>query len=572
MSKSILRALTAVLLSVLAFVPTLEMPVRAQAEPQSEAWIPADFAGFVRLKIDRNTLPSLNLSLFVASFLQPGRVQFDQPAAFSRFFPLTTLDIEDASFDTDVLPWLSGDVVIAYRRFDDRMHAASADTLLILPTVDLFQSTAAFAHVLKGQDFLKSETYRNLNLFIGDQTAMAFTPGAVMIGAEEVVKAAMDVQAGKGERLIDAPAYARVRAAIPAESRVFAYVDGDDAVKALTLALGSDDSGATLLATLGEVLRDHRAGAFETMLLNGGVEALGVGIQPDVLNFSSLAATVVAALPDAPADDSASAFDPSVLTLIPRSAMVVQSGADSVGAFYDATAALPLSSFAARLLGGFPLPAASASTSGEPPTADHVRAALDGFQTVLEQIGGVKVEDDLLDHLGGSYAVALLPRPNNPSPLTNTPYDLLLVAKVSDGEKALDGASKLAQQMFALPEYAQQTVEGVTFTTLTDTRVDEPLLSLGVVDDTLVIGTGTAAELALRARGGDNRLINQPRWQAVSDGDTPPSLYLDLNALYNTFLPTAGGVATRGVSQLGVNAGYLEDGLYRIQVTITLPQ
>ncbi|MCC6801768.1 MAG: hypothetical protein IT319_02700, partial [Anaerolineae bacterium] len=51
-----------------------------------------------------------------------------------------------------------------------------------------------------------------------------------------------------------------------------------------------------------------------------------------------------------------------------------------------------------------------------------------------------------------------------------------------------------------------------------------------------------------------------------------PYIYVDINAYYNTFLPTLGGPAVRPVSQMGVQSRYLGDNLFDLRVLVALAQ
>jgi hypothetical protein len=111
-----------------------------------------------------------------------------------------------------------------------------------------------------------------------------------------------------------------------------------------------------------------------------------------------------------------------------------------------------------------------------------------------------------------------------------------------------------------------------TFQTLRVAETGEPLVSVGAVDNLVVIGTGSAAQLALDARRGDNRLTKQTRWQNLSADGAIPYVYVDVNAFYNTFLPTVGGPAVRPVSQLGIHSEYLGGSVFRLEMLVALAQ
>jgi hypothetical protein len=545
-------------------------------------WIPSDFAGFFQIDVsNQNTaLSRLNILLFVASFLQPTRIQFTQALGYNQLIPLDSFDLEDAAFERDVSPWLRGDIVIAYRELDESLNAIAGETLLILPTNDSFRAAMALRRVIDGQDLLRIASYRGVTIYVGDQTALAFTPMAVLVGSEEILQSTIDVidEGTEAEHLTADTIYQEIRTSLNATG-TFAYVRGEAAARALPSLISGDVPAAEpLLAALGESIGARQDGRIEASLLSGAVNGIGVSMNVRYSNGVPVgveAATVLHLSTEISSPDESATFDPAVLDLIPRSAMVVQSGADAGSTAYDVLSGLPLFNFAGRALSAFPIPESAGSTSGvfQTPTSEDIQTALDSFFAALEQIGGVDVPTDLLDHLDGSYAVAVLPRPNDPAPVINTPFDLLVVAQVDDGVETLEGATSLLSVFLGEEAFEEETIDEQTFYIMRTPETGETILQIGAVDNTLVIGTGRAVESALSALNGDNRLINQERWQSLSS-ENSPDLYIDVNAFYNTFFPQIVQATTGAIplNQLGVETQMLENGLYQITLTVTLPQ
>lgn len=564
----------ALLLLVLAALGV--WPAAAQAPAAPLDWIPADFTGVLRVDLARpaDMLAQLNMAYYVASFLQPVRTGAPAQRSLNHYFPVDMFDTEGATFEAQVLPWLSGEIVVGYRALDGQFIAAPDDVLLVLPTDDPFAAASALSPVTSAQDFPTRTQYHGVTLFVGDQTAIAFTPAAVLVGSEPLLHAAIDAEAGTAERLTDTPAYAAL-AADSADWPVFAYFAGDAPAYALNALLSSDGTALPLLNALGEALQPYNGGTLEAALLSGELDALAVGLRSDPLRNTVRASVTLHAggVTTAPLSPDA---DSDVLTYIPRSAMLMQHGGDVRAALYDALVALPVGgALNALLSSGLSAPATSSGAAPaptfEPPDAEAIAAAVSGFRTAMSAHGGFDLDTDLLAHLDGSYAFALLPRPNNPLPGSSAPYDLLLIADSRDAEAAAAGAIRLAQAVLALPEDAFSASESEpALQTVYAMPGGEPLLQIGAVDGRLIVGTGNAAALALRASRGDNPLLSMARWQAVSR-DAEPALYLDLNALYATFLPTSGGPVNIGIGQLGASWRAAGDALYHIDVIVTLP-
>jgi hypothetical protein len=509
--------------------------------------------------------------------LQPQRINPQNFQGYENFIPLDVLDVENASFTANILPWLNGEVVLAYRKLPSSLQASASDTLMILPTDNVLVAASALNPIIKGQDLPKLETYRGITIYIGDKSAIAFLPHVVFIGPTDLVKEGIDRWAGAGHSLIEQPGYQAVQSASPGDSLVYAYLTSDDLVSALSVLLNGDNSAEPLLKAFGEALSQFRtAPVFETSFLNAAVKSVGIGLKGTIdskTQTAQMEATATFYMPNATLVSDNAKFDPSILNLIPRSAMVVDSGTDVSGAVYAALAALPLSDFTSTILGAFPIqpsPGTAAPNVIDKPSAEEVKAAAASFLKVLESIGGFNLQEDLLAHLSGTYAVALIPRPNDPTPVLNTPFDVLVVAQVKDGDKALAGASQLLKTVAAVNTLDQDTVQGTTFDALHDPNTGDPVIQMGVMNNTLIVATGSALDFALQAQKGDNRLITNDRWKSVSQGETP-QLFVNLNSVYNTFFPGAGGQPVDQARLLTAASKPLKNDLFQIQVTVRLP-
>ena len=164
----------------------------------------------------------------------------------------------------------------------------------------------------------------------------------------------------------------------------------------------------------------------------------------------------------------------------------------------------------------------------------------------------------------------MLPRPNDPLPTLNLPYDVLIVAEVDDDEATLESVDRLAEILLPLNDLESSTINELDFRLVQPDPIDGPLLQFGTVDNLLMIGTGDSLAVALNARRGDDRLVSRERWQAVSDGFIP-QLYVDIPAFYSTFLPQFTGPQLQQIRQLGLNTAYVGDGLYQVNLKVTMP-
>jgi hypothetical protein len=583
-------------LVLLTLVLLLPLSALAQEQPPAEEsfsalldWVPADFAGFIWLDSSQPqvTLPALNLHLTVARVLQFSRVSEEGFADLNALFPLDRFDLEGGSFDSLILPWLGGELIAAYRQLDGRLDADPRDTLLIAATDDPFQALSVMRAALGGQDLLESSSYRGVTIYAGDQTAFAFTPAAVLIGDEALIRAALDAEAGAVPGLTDSAVYQSVTGAlterIPIRAApLYAYLTGDAAAAAPRRLLDYTGDGDPLFDALLEALANltpeaaspsaQETLAAERALLSGSADALGIWLSYDDVRFESLRADVVIHSSSPLAADAA--FDMAVLDYIPRSAAFVHSGADAQRAVYGALAALPLANFASRALSAFPLVQPTAGSEVLPaPDAAQARAAVEGFLTIIGE-SGVNLRGDLLDKLTGSYSVALLPRPNNPTAALNTPFDLLAVAQSDDPAVAVETLTN-ALRLFVGDSVEVETLElrgeSLAVTALRAPGSGDPVLMFGVVGEALVIGTGDALPLAVRAWQGDNRLMDQARWSGVGGGAVP-YIYADIGGVYSTFIPaffTQTSAAT-SIRQVGVTSQALDETTLYLRMTTAI--
>ncbi|MEO8397798.1 MAG: DUF3352 domain-containing protein, partial [Chloroflexota bacterium] len=330
--KRILWTLPVLLLLMLA------IPAAAQSTTQEASqikppldWIPADFTGFVTVDVTdpQDTLNSLNLTLFTASVLQPTRVRFTQAQNYDTFFPLTTFDMENASFTQNVMPWLGGEVIIAYKSLGAQFDATPDNTIMIFPATDALQAASSLNLVIKAQDAVKRETYRDTIIYDGDKTSFAFLASAIIVGPSALLHETIDTMKGSGTSLTADPIYQQVRAALPATSLVSAYLAKDAAAHALGVLMSGSGAADPILTAINQSLASlNAANTPERLLLSGALDGIGIGVNTDTLHKSTVSANVVLHTVDTP-EATDTAFDPAVLDLIPRSAMIVQSGTDA---------------------------------------------------------------------------------------------------------------------------------------------------------------------------------------------------------------------------------------------------
>jgi hypothetical protein len=556
-----------VVLTLLLLCGSVVQPAVSQEAPSPLNWIPADFAGFIHLDTENPnaTLDTVNIDLFIASILQPSRVTLNSRQGFGNLLPLDALDIEDPSFTDLFGQWLGGETILAYSELDERFE--SDLPLVIIPTNDSFAAAAGLSTVIQGQDRLIQEVTGSTRIFHGDQATIAFLPAAVLIGSAADVSAVLEVQAGNAPSLTDDPTYQAIAQQLPSNAAVTVYTQGDSAANAINFLLNANRE-PELISAFGTALAELSQTSLETAVATGEVDGVGVVLLPATFLGSTAQANVVFHTTENSLTSN-STFDTDLLNYLPRSTMILHNGADAQQSAYAALVGLTLSNFVGVAFDAFPLVVSFAAANEvlAQPTGDSIQVAI---ETVIDQLdaAGFDLEQDLLRYLDGSYSVALLPRPNNPLPVFNTPYEALLIAKTNDGENTLAGITTLIS-LLGGEDLLQEEIIGEIDTLVWRDETDTSILRLAVVDDTLLLGMGDSVETALSAGDGDNRLIDESRWREVSANGLP-YWYFDINAILNTASPTPGEQIRGDVQYVAITGEALENDLYQVVLTVEL--
>lgn len=556
----------------------LAAPVLAQAPdplPAADprAFLPADVDAWLRLDLDDgDALDALNVAARSAALLQPARPGLQPLQGLEQALPLQQLDTEALPvFARDFAPWLDDELFLAWRR-----DADSPEPLLILPTQDLLQALGRFSDILDEQDLLQRDRHQGQRLWLADRSSIAFTPGAVLIGPEALVRAALDAQAGAGPALLaEGSGMAPRDGDGPARGEILSgWLRGAQTPQALAALLSGSEAAEPLLAAFGQALQGIPGDStLPQLALGGGAQALTFSLETDRprLNVLRLSLTLHGD-DDGPVAPAQEPFNPAVLEPVPRSAMLVASGSDARQLAFNLLAALPFSAFGGELLGAFGVRQTQGAASGllTAPDADTINTLVNGWLLALWDQANFDLDLDLLRRLDGSFSLALLPRPNDPLPPLNMPWDLLLVAEVDDGPAAIDALERLVSLTLDARGLEGDPADASLRRMLPGDDFLEPPLQVWLEDGLLLLGTGAAPQAMERALRGDDRLIDRARWQDLAQ-DRPPQLYVDLAPLYATFLPAAAGPQLQQVRQLGLRSDSPAAGRHQLDITLTLP-
>ena len=310
------------------------------ADPRE--FLPADVDAWLRLDLDdRDALDALNIAARSAALLQPARPGLQMLQGLEQALPLQQLDTEALPvFARDFAPWLDDELFLAWRR-----DADNPEPLLILPTQDLLQALGSFSDILDEQDLLQRDQHQGQRLWLADRSSIAFTPGAVLIGPEELVRAALDAQAGAGPALLaEGSGIAPRDGDGPAAGEILSgWLRGTQTPRALAALLSGSEGAEPLLGAIGQALQGLDGDTtLQQLALGGDARALTFSLETDRprLNVLRLSLTLYGD-DDGPAAPAPGPFNPAVLEPVPRSAMLVASGSDARQLAFNLLAAAP---------------------------------------------------------------------------------------------------------------------------------------------------------------------------------------------------------------------------------------
>ena len=286
----------------------LSAPVFAQAPAQTEldprALLPADIDAWLSLDIrDSGIINALNVAARSAALLQPGRAGLQPLQGLEQALPLQQLNTEALPiFARDFAPWVEEQVLLAW----SAPGPAAQSPLLILPTRDVLQAAASFSSILEEQDLLRRELHQGQTLWLADRSSIAFAPGAVLIGPEALVRAALDVQAAAAPRLLDAAAGMTERDAAPAGQILSGWLRGEKTLRALAALLSGSEESAPLLSAFGQTLAAFDSQSLlQQLVLEGEAQALTFSLATDALRLNVLRLTLQLHHDDAAASEIA---------------------------------------------------------------------------------------------------------------------------------------------------------------------------------------------------------------------------------------------------------------------------
>ncbi len=122
----------------------------------------------------------------------------------------------------------------------------------------------------------------------------------------------------------------------------------------------------------------------------------------------------------------------------------------------------------------------------------------------FEKLVGVNLNTDLIDLLNGEFAFIVLPKAqtvsDDPTLKTNLPFEFALMLESSDAARASATLDKLVQGIAAASDgdVKWQSLSGLPYSVVLADNGETPVLTYGVVDGRLVIGSTSETLLAIQ--------------------------------------------------------------------------
>ena len=281
--------------------------------------------------------------------------------------------------------------------------------------------------------------------------------------------------------------YQTVMNALPGQTAFAMYMDFNrymQAVMDMTLGistqLGQDAGDAA------RKQQEQLQKAMETLKAMGGM-GLAMTYEPTGIRFDAAMQMDLAKLPEAQRklyEDSYKAAANKIYESIPATAMVMLSGNNPAGymkPFLDPNQPDPFASLPGMENESF---------------RDKVAE--------FEKLVGVNLNTDLIDLLNGEFAFIMLPKAQTgsdaPTGRTDLPFEFALMLEASDAARASTTLDKIGQAIAAQSkgDVAWQSLSGLPYSVIMLDGKDTPVLTYGVVDGRLVLGSTSETLLAIQ--------------------------------------------------------------------------
>ena len=565
------------LITLCILLLTFSAPALAQNTTGTPAaYLPSDVPAYIELRTDSAGLDAYN-QLMTLSFQLSGTTNAPADVIDTLLTPTLSSTFPGIDVHQDVLPWLGDEIGLAQINLSasDPSQPTSGQ-LIVLPIGD---NNAAQAFITKFSAGAAPQPVAEVNVYKINNTELAIGTDVIWFGDAPVIDSFL--KSPMFQRLTDNPRYQKVRAALPADAAISAYVSGNFLTSTLAEMQNSESSGMPpFAAVLEAALRIHPAqsAAEDALLKSPNIDGIGVALQVSSGKIDATAILSLDAQYPAPTLTTKTAGT-ALLSLIPGDSFVVfdsydlSATAPPVAAltYLGPTIGSTFNSIVVSLDTGevLPTPTPTPSPTPAPPlTADALMAQMQPILAQAQSTMGLSL-DQLYSLIDGEYAIAVFPG------LGPTLGEALYLQS-SDPQKIIDTLDHVSKLILTDPTAGTQlitlshsTVDGVNVVLIDGTGMsDRP--ALGILDNNvLFLTTESAVSKVIEAAK-----TQSPAPPALnfrdSFGDSQEALlYLDprtidlysLRAVRNPLLP---------ISALAGSFDVRDNGLFVLHLTATI--
>ncbi len=422
------------------------------------------------------------------------------------------------NWEADVVPWLGERVTIGLVDLGNYTQPIESSSLrgptffVVAQTRDRVKSDAFMVSVRKELErkiepsdyvtttlrddvyrgipivYLTSETHWSGDKPVVNDTAAYATLNDVIVlttstdNLKKAIDAALD-----GKNLSLNANYQAVMNTLPGQTAFAMYMDFNRYMQAaMDLTLGVSTQRGQDAGDAAMKQQEQLQKAMETMKAMGGM-GLAMTYEPTGIRFDSAMQMDLAKLPEAQRklyEASYQAAANKIYESIPAVAMVMLNGNNPAGylkPFFDPNQPDPFASFPGMEDESF---------------RDKVAE--------FEKLVGVNLNTDLIDLLNGEFAFIMLPKAQTvsdaPTGRTDLPFEFALMFEASDAARASATLDQIVQAIAAQSkgDVAWQSLSGLPYSVVMIDGNETPVLTYGVVDGRLVIGSTSETLLAIQ--------------------------------------------------------------------------
>lgn len=549
------------IVGILLFAFTnITLPAAAQdTTVDPAAYLPARATIYVEFRSDESGLTALDsltdLSIRLSGVAQGGLIDDLVVQRVAKLLP-------GVDFRADILPWLGERMALSAA---SGTNLQQDDFVFVLPIRD---AAGAQAFVERAAAGAAPEDAGGVQVYTIGETKLAVGGSVMWLGTGATIDNLFNFAL---ENLSQNPAYQQVRAALPADAAITAYVSGSliaDAVQQSTGEPGTPDAAVFWQAALR--LHPAQSAAEAALLALPDLNGVGFAVQITETQADLTAALSVNAQYPAPTLTTASAGS-ALLDVIPTDSVFAFSSYDlMLPAFIEGIGAYITAPVFAAL--GYPITNALQSTAATPipvpevVTVETILAELEPTIRQAESTMGLS-RDELYSLINGEYTFAAFPN-------GELRIGMALYLQSADPQRLIDTLDRVSHLLLTNPDPVEQlfTLEQATIGNTTVTLIGSPNLSerlvLGILNANVLFVTLESSAQRIIDAANDAALSSASTWRDQFGAGQEAFFYAETNTIQNALTALVGNTPPPFTSLSGT-LDVRENGLFVLRVSGT---